>query len=400
MIAEPQDRRSFGVAAIATAALACLQPGIDPVFLTLLSSAGRLDPANHGWIVGATQTGMALGALVAWRSGDRLPRHSVTTAALLALIAAIGTLHATSVWTLIPVRMLYGGAMGLIYTQVMSNLAAERSTSAYGIVFLVQLILSTLVALVLPAIAQATSPSSAVTALFLLPLAIVILGQCVSGSAGTIQPRRFSEAPDDNDPTPKAAWALLSATFWFICTTMMVWSFSGALAIAAGIGETTIGHAVAIGSVIGVATAAIVARDRPILPLILCGPLAGLSLLAPLFMTQPGQDGAFILSIGLLNIGSTAMIIRCSGAASERGGTAFFRRLVAASHSLGMIAGPVIGATLTYTLGMHGLAIGALCALSAACIALLAAAYWEMASDGRVRAVHLVRALAHIRPYR
>lgn len=400
MIAEPQDRRGFGIAAIATAALACLQPGIDPVFLTLLSSAGRLDPANHGWIVGATQTGMALGAVLAWRSGDRLPRHSVTTAALLALIAAIATLHAATIWTLIAIRMLYGAAMGLIYTQVMSSLAAERSTSAYGIVFLVQLILSTLVALVLPAIAQATSSSNAVTALFLVPLAIVILGRCVSGTAEAVQLRHINDTPDDCDPTPKAAWALLSATFFFICTTMIVWSFSGALAIAAGIGETTIGHAVAIGSVIGVVTAAIVARDRPILPLILCGPLAGLCLLAPLFMTHPGQNGAFILSVGLLNIGSTAMVIRCSGAASEQGGTALFRRLVAASHSLGMIAGPVIGATLTYALGMHGLAIGAICTLSAACIALYAAAYWEMASDGRGRGVHIVRALSHTRPQR
>ena len=51
------------IACIAAAALALLQPGIDPVFLTLLTAATGLDPSDHGWIVGATQGGMAIGAV-------------------------------------------------------------------------------------------------------------------------------------------------------------------------------------------------------------------------------------------------------------------------------------------------------------------------------------------------
>lgn len=377
MSAERPDQRCIAGAGIAAAALACLQPGIDPGFLTLLTSAGIVDPADHGWIVGATQTGMAIGAVIAWRMSDRLPRSSITLAAICATLAALATLHAASFWALIALRTVYGAAMGLIYTHVMAAIAAVRPTSAYGIVFLVQLALSTLVALLLPLMAHMFSPSVAITACAWVPLALIVLGQV--RIADETRPPAIDRTAGPQRAT-KTAWALLGATFWFVCTTMIVWSFVGTLAINAGIGETVIGHAVALGSVAGVVTAAIVARDRPSLPLTISGPIAGMAMLAPLFMTYPGQNAAFILSVIFLNIGSTAMVIRCSGAASAKGGTALFRRMVAASHSLGMIAGPVIGATLAALLGPEGLASGALGTFGGACLALMAAARWTRLS--------------------
>ena len=72
------------IACIAAAALALLQPGIDPVFLTLLTAATGLDPSDHGWIVGATQGGMAIGAILVWR-GAHLPAGAPALAALIAL---------------------------------------------------------------------------------------------------------------------------------------------------------------------------------------------------------------------------------------------------------------------------------------------------------------------------
>jgi hypothetical protein len=110
----------------------------------------------------------------------------------------------------------------------------------------------------------------------------------------------LSVAPDDwpvkvrlpqGDTTPRAGWALAWANFWFICATMMVWSLSGALAVQAGHSEGLIGRAVAIGSLVGAATAIAVMRERLRVPLPVTACLVGAALLAPLFLTRPGRFG-------------------------------------------------------------------------------------------------------------
>ncbi|MDI1295319.1 MAG: hypothetical protein PSY12_05455, partial [bacterium] len=75
--------------------------------------------------------------------------------------------------------------------------------------------------------------------------------------------------------------------------------------------------------------------------------------------------------IVLLNIGSTAIIIRCSGAATAASADPLFRRFVACTHSLGMIAGPVIGSLLSLALGPVGLSGGALVTVTTGCLALI-----------------------------
>ncbi|MDI1295335.1 MAG: MFS transporter, partial [bacterium] len=116
----------WAIATIIAAALALLQPGIDPVFLTLLSAASGLDPVYHGWIVGATQGGMAIGAVGVWLAGPRLPRAAVPLAAVVALGASIATTGLDMLAALVAVRALYGAGMGIVYTQAMSDAAARR----------------------------------------------------------------------------------------------------------------------------------------------------------------------------------------------------------------------------------------------------------------------------------
>ncbi|MBT2187286.1 MFS transporter [Sphingobium nicotianae] len=362
-------------ATILTASLGCLQPGIDPVFFTLLSSAHPVAPADHGWIVGATQSGMVIGSLIVWRAGARLPFGLFILCAMLALLASLATARIDATAALLGIRASYGLGMGMIYTRAMSAAAAWRPNGAYGAVFLIQLLLSTCVALVAPAVARAADPGQALTALAIVPsvaLGLMLFTRRAEQPAARATPR----IAEQRHPISPSAWALAAASLLFICSTMMVWSFTGALAIAAQIDEGVIGDAVAIGSIAGALTALSVMRERALMPLPLTGALAGLSLLAPIPATAIGDDALFVVSIVLLNIGSTAIIIRCSGMASAASQDPFFRRLVACTHSGGMILGPVIGSILTSAFGDAGLLGGAIVTISAGCVALILSGLW------------------------
>lgn len=357
--------------AVALACLGCLQPGIDPVFLTLLSSAHGLSPGLHGWVVSASQTGMAIGSLLTWRWGTRLPEPAFMLAALVAVLAALATTQAGYFPVLLAIRGAYGLAMGMLYTHAMSAAAASRPHGAYGAVFLFQLTLATGIALILPAIADAAGPRMALAALTAAPLGALALTGLSAGSAiRQIKPVPGPPGREREEGADSRAWAMAAATLLFICSTMMVWTFSGALAIEAGISEEVIGRAVALGSLAGAATALFVMQERPIVPPPVTGFLAGLSLLSPIAATQNGSTTAFILAIILLNIGSTAIIVRSSGLASAASHDGIFRRFVACAHAVGMILGPLIGSIAAMAFGRSGLLFAAVMAILAACLLL------------------------------
>jgi MFS family permease len=374
--AVPRQRGTLGIEApcLAIAALGCLQPAIDPVFLTLLSDHDGLSSDWHGWIVGATQTGMALGSVAVWRLGTRLPARATPLAAIGALLACLATLMAPDPATLIAARAAFGLAMGIIYTRAMSEAAILRPTGAYAAVLLIQLVLATLASMLLPAVAARGGAGPALAMLALVP-ALVLAIALRSARRPVASAAALPEAARTvSRPTPIAGWAMAAATFFFICGTMMVWSFAGALAVAAGFSDEIIGTGVAIGSVAGAVTAMLVMRERPIVPLLLTGLASAVALLSPLFLIVEGRDDLFLLAFLLLNIASTAMIVRCSGLATAIGGSPLFARLVAGTHPLGMIAGPSIGSFAAMTAGGQGLRVAAMFALAAGCLALVVAA--------------------------
>ena len=344
------------------AALGLLQPGIDPVFLSLLSQSSHLPHAAHGLIVGGTQTGAALASLAVWRLGPLLPHRAVILAALIALACSLATAFIRDFAAILPIRCCYGLAMGTVYTYAMAAFAARKPNRAFGAVFLIQLVASTLVSLALPELKQVMGASIALAALALAP--------AMACAALLLMPEREDSSDQSHDPearvsVPAAGWALAAATFWFICATMLIWSFSAELATSAGIEDRTIGRAVAIGSISGALTALAVMREKLLLPLTVTALLAGASLVSPILLTAPGADSPFIVSIILLNIGSTAIIIRCSGLAVATSANRRFRTFVAGMHSLGLIAGPVLGSVMILVFGPAGLLAGLLLALSA-----------------------------------
>lgn len=375
------SRTSFTAAGAGlVAAFGCLQAGIDPVFLTLLSQASRVPLAAHGMIVGGTQAGAALGSLVIWRLGALLPHGAVVGAAAAALLCSLATAFADSFPTVLALRCCYGLAMGMVYAYSMAAYAVHRPNKAYGAVFLIQLLLSTLVSVLLPEIELAIGPEAALATLALVP-ASALAGLSVMARQARAQPGDAVVPGDLRAPVPAAGWALAAATFWFICSTMLVWSSAAMLATSAGISNRTIGQAVAIGSLVGAMTAVAVMRDRLVVPLPITGLLSGAALASPILLTRPGGDLAFIAAIVLLNIGSTAIIIRCSGLATATSADSRFRVLVACSHTFGLIAGPLLGATMMGLFGADGLLFGALIALPAGLFSI----FWAVAANFRRR---------------
>jgi hypothetical protein len=369
-------RQTFALATLAS--LACLQPGIDPVYLTLLSLEHQVPATHHGWVVGVTQTGMALGSLAIWRAALRLRDQVFQLAALGALAANALTVMLDHTAALLATRGFFGFAMGIIYTQAMSNAAAIRPNGAYGGVFLLQLLFSTVAALLLPLISQAASPAAALAAMCVVPLvalAVTVLSPMSRVPFWSSTAHRIADG--HQLATGRSAWAMAGATLLFICATMMVWTFSGALAAEAGISEGVIGHAVALGSLAGAVTACIVIREKPLVPPILTGVVGGLFLMSPVVGATPGKNNLFILSIILLNIGSTAIIVRTSGLASAASGTPKFRRFVACTHSLGLILGPVAGSVATGLMADQGLFMAAAIAIFGGCFMLVLSELWR-----------------------
>lgn len=361
-------------AAVLAAALGCLQPAIDPVFLTLLTLASDVPLAEHGLIVGMTQAGAALGGLVVWRLGHRISRRVFPVAALLAALCSLLTAATDGLPALLALRGAYGAAMGMVFAHAMACCAARRPSMAYGAMFLLQLLLATLVSLTLPTLAEVRSPSAALAAMAVAPVLAAIALLLNSRLAGGDQDARAAVTSADQPAAssgpariPPAAWALAGANLAVITATMLVWSFSGALAAAAGIGERMIGEAVALGSLAGAVTAIAVMRERILVPLPLTALAGGIMIASPLLATSaagasgasPGAGYAFAAAIIALNIGSTALIVRCSGLATAASPDARFRTLVACTHSLGMIAGPVLGSILLAGMGTAGLFAGA-----------------------------------------
>lgn len=354
--------------AVVLASIGCLQPGIDPVFLTLLSAAHGFDSGWHGWVVTATQSGMALGSLATWRLGSRLPQPAFIAAAMLAAAVSLATAQVGHFPAMIALRALYGGAMGVLYTQAMANASANRPHGSYGAVFLFQLLLASAIALVLPAIADVAGPKTALSALAAAPLAALALVTALSHSSVRLQTHAFLPAGHGAEETGLRAWAAAGSCLLFICSTMMVWTFAGGLAVSAGLPEDVIGDAVALGSLAGAGTAIMVMREKPVMPPPLSGILAGLALLAPIAAVETGDPMAFIAAIVALNIGCTAIITRTSGLASAASRGDLFRRFVACTHALGMILGPLTGSLVTAAFGPASLLAAAICTIALACL--------------------------------
>lgn len=396
MLRSPAERLVFP--AIALASLGILQPGIDPVFLTLLSSAHDIPASQHGWIVTATQSGMALGSVATWRWGSHFPRTAPIFAALAAALAALATVHWGALPLLLALRCVYGMAMGVIYTQGMSDAARNRPHGSYGAVFLLQLLLATGIALALPLIADSFGARAALAMLILAPICAVLI--LLTTKRAQPVPRCSAHSGDGlpHAGTGARAWCAAMATLLFICATMMVWTFSGGLAVAAGLSEDVVGRAVAAGSLAGAITALLVMREQPVVPPPLTGLLSGLGVLSPIMAAQGGAL-PFIVSIILLNIGSTAVIVRSSGMASAAGKDGLFRRFVACAHALGMILGPFAGSVAMVVAGAAGMIAAAVLAVLAASILLtLAHMQWLEFEPFRRREESLDEFLTSVQP--
>lgn len=400
------------VPSVVVAALGILQPGIDPVFLALISNAHGLEPALHGWIVSATQAGLALGSLMSLVAGSRLPAFAFAGTMAAAVLMALLTSVTGDFAALLILRTLHGVAMGMLYTQAMAHAARMRTNGAFAFAFLLQLALSTIVAAILPVLAQTMGAPMALAVLALAPLVCLIVvlfapgalglegGQGAVGSSGgraDVLPVSGSAGKADGALPVQLGLAAL-ALFCFVCATMMVWSLTGAMAMAAGFDDKTIGMAVSIGSLVGAVTALAVFRERVIVSPRLTALLCGLCLMAPVAGARSGDAVQFVAALILFNIGSTAIVIRCSGfAAAEalrRSQTAM--RFVYCVQSTAMIAGPSIGSLAAMTGREDGPLMPAAVAVVLGCFALAAWHWRERGRFGRLMPERAAKPLPQI----
>jgi hypothetical protein len=354
------------------AALACLQPGIDPVFLVLLSGNPAISLSSHGLIVSASQFGMMLGAVFYWRSPARIGRSRAAMLAAAALSLSLLTALADAVAALVALRALYGFSTGVLYTRGASAAAARNAPQAFGTIFLMQLLLSSLVAAVLPWVAGQAGTATGLALLALAPATILMLLLLARGTEAPAQPQsRF--AGQKPSPNKAGSIAAAAALFLFICATMMIWSHVGAAAMEAGLDDGEIGWGVAIGSLSGAVPAMATSYLRGRFPVLLGGGASALAMVTPLLFRGSMDVTSFTIMMVLFNVGSTYVIIRCSALAVELNPTGFMRRAASAMHPAGMIAGPMIGFVAMRFNGATGLTEMAVVAVSAAMVALATA---------------------------
>jgi hypothetical protein len=338
------------------AGLGLLQPGIDPVFLVLLSANSDVAPTSHGLVVGVAQAGMAAGALLVMRS--RQPAW-LWLAGSAGTIAALATVFADSLLAVLALRAVFGLATGMIYAAALRDATATARAPtpahAMGTILLAQLALATLVALLLPVVANIAGPATALLCLAVVPITATWL----LAPDRDAPPESFAEigAPQHLSPA-------MVAVFLFVAASAMIWSHVGAGAIVAGFSNQIVGLAVALGSVAAGVAALVVARATPRLPLPASAALTGLAMAAPLLMT--GSAAAYVAAMIAFNIGATYAVARFSAVAIGQGE----RAVVAAVQAVAMVAGPLVGAAAVALGGAPALGFVAVLALAGAVCAI------------------------------
>jgi hypothetical protein len=336
------------------AALAALQPGIEPVFLILLTSAVALAPADYGWVVGAGQIGMAAGSILCWGGGALATRGVAVGAAAVAVAASLAIAHFSDLASIAALRAIFGLCTGVIFTRSTGAAAGGRPDHAFGTIFFIQLLLSTGVAALLPLVAQLTSAAVAIQLLALCPAAMLLL----LVSTVRIPTGRTEAQPALAGEGPLVPPGAAAALFLFVCVTMMIWTYVGAIGGAMGLNDGEIGIAVAIGSLSGAVPAMVASYAARLHSAPAIAVPCAVAMLTPLLALGAGLGHAgFTAALCLFNIGSTY----------ARGRS---RRLIAALHCLGMATGPLLGALAVGSAGFVALGTLACGALALAIAAL------------------------------
>ena len=370
------------------AALACLQPGIDPVFLVLLSLNAPVPSDDHGLIVGASQFGMMLGAVLYWRAPGRIGGPASRMMAVLALAACLATPLTASVMALVALRGMHGLCMGVLFTHTMSRASAHCPSHAYGTMFLFQLLLSSVCAALLPYLAGEVGAAAALAALALVPgviLALQVTERPAIGAASVPSPLPDADA---RHAVPVASLAATGALFLFICANMMIWSYVGAAATAAGLAEEAIGWGIAIGSLSGALVALTASYLRRRVPLLIGGAASAIATVSPLAIAPGIGAWGFLALMILFNLGTTYSVIRCSAQAILLDPTATTRRTVSAMNPIAMMAGPLIGFASVKLQGSSGLAAMSIFAALLGLLALAASCLGEARAAGPVEAAN------------
>ena len=366
--------RHRGVATLAT-----LQPGIEPATLALLALNHVCRPDHFGWIVGAGQAGMAIGAALCWRFDRLAGKQAALGAAIIGLIGSLALALSRDLASALTLRLVLGVAMGLLLTRATAEAARYRPHHAIGTMLLAQQILSTAVMAALPIAGAAWGPTAALAALAAGPLAIILL---IGSDDAPVLPEGSDAAADQRPVAPIRTGARRAMALVF-AVTMLAWSYMEVVGEELDLAPHVIGLTIAIAS-LGSVPAGLLAslrppRHAPSLTLL----VAGSGIVAPLLIPDESNLWIYGATMILFNAGSTFAMTRCLAWAMEGREADADRRAVLMIQCIAMGIGPAIGA-MTMTVG--GLAaIGLVASIG------LAGAIFAMLPDMTGRIADLLR---------
>ena len=348
------------------ATLAMLHAGIEPAILALLANNGASTPDQFGWIVGAGQAGLAIGASLCWRIDFLAGRRAAQGAAAIGIVASLLLALSHDLASAIALRLVLGLAMGLLLTRATAQAARDRPHHAIGTVLLAQQALSSAVMAALPLAGAAWGAPIALAALAAAPLAIFgLIGP--EGRPAPLSPSLPTAPPAVRAtirPGARRAMALICAVI------MLGWTHLELVGETIGIDPGTIGLDIAIASLGSIPAALVASLRPPRLAPSLTLLVSGLCLLAPMLVPAAGGRWAFFAAMVLFN-GGFAFAMTRSAAWAMEGRNDAERRGVLTIQCVAMSAGPMIGAMALSAGGIGALTLAAAAGTAGAALSLM-----------------------------
>jgi len=341
--------RHRGVATLAT-----LQPGIEPATLTLLALNHVCRPDHFGWIVGAGQAGMAIGAALCWRLDKLAGRNAALGAAATGVIGSLSLALSHDLISALFLRFILGVAMGVLLTRATAQAARYRPHHAIGTMLLAQQILSTAVMAALPIAGVAWGATAALATLAAGPLAMILL---IGSDDAPVLPAAAGASAGEHAHVTAIRTGARRAMALVFGITMLAWSYMEVVGEELDLAPRVIGLTIAIAS-LGSIPAGLLAslrppRYAPSLTLL----VAGSGIVAPLLIPDESDLWIYGAAMTLFNAGSTFAMIRCLAWAMEGREADADRRGVLMVQCVAMGIGPAIGALTMSAGGLPAIAL-------------------------------------------
>ena len=285
------------IAAILMGGLAVSQVVAMPLLATLVASAYGMGESASGFIGLANLLGTAAGSLAVTICLQRLPlRGSAVSAAFLACVAQFAVALMPGFQSALLMEALAGFGAGVLLALSAAIVGSSNDADrGFAFILTLQAIVAVALLLAIPGLSAEGSllPVMAFMAcvqILLLPIGLALRGKSKAVEMG-------GQGVKDTKSLRPAVLLKAAAYFTFSAAVGVLWVFAGALGLSAGLPDTVIGKALAVGNVAAIAgsllAAVITSRFGRIGPVI----VTGLFIILSVFLLAPGMSvGTFFIA--------------------------------------------------------------------------------------------------------